>query len=95
MAHYKLQAEYRRNTYCPDICSWTYVRPNPTFKFDDTTFLLTEEEGFEMQRRFAEGPVDFLLSWIVCCPGGSIADRTIAVKFYHRPSAILFKLSRS
>ena len=95
MAHFKLHALFRRNQYVSDICGWEVVRLSPTFKFDETTFLLTEEESFAFQNKYMKEPVDYSLIWIVQRPGGSVYDRLTAVKFYHPPSAVLFKLSRS
>lgn len=98
MPGYQVHSIYSRVSFGLDsartICYWRRLPKKHTLKETDQTFHLSEKESWELQNRYAKGPVNFQLMQVVRYPGGSVYRPEYAVVFFHRPSAMLFKLTR-
>lgn len=94
MASYFLYGVFQRNPNNTSICHWKIIGGvKPTFKITDLTFLITEEESFDLINKFSTKPVAYQVCWIVR-RGRRIVDKELAVRFFHPTPAMIWKLSR-
>lgn len=84
----------RRDPHSPTSVRYDTQSKGRAFRFGELAFPISHQEERELSQKYQEGSQPYELIWLVERPGGSVFDRTHAVRFFDAPSAVLWQLSR-